>query len=437
MEHLVRDVSLAASGRRKIEWAEQQMPVLMGIRERFAREKPLKWLRVGACLHITKETAVLAETLAAGGAEVYLAASNPLSTQDDVAAALAEEGVHVYGFRGESEKEYYECIGYVVAGEPNLTMDDGADLVSTLHKLWHGVGGKEVEYVRAVAGSVDVRRLVEDVVGGSEETTTGVLRLRALAREGRLLYPIIAVNDALSKSLFDNPVGTGQSALDGVIRATNLLIAGKEVVVAGFGNVGSGIAYRARGMGARVTVVEADPIKALKAVMDGFRVEPMREAARRGDLFITATGNIDVIRREHFEVMKDGAVLANAGHFDVEISKKGLEELSVKRERISPCAERFTLKDGRRIYLLAEGRLVNLACAEGHPSEVMDMSFSLQALSAEYLVKNKGRLPKQVIRVPEEIDEMVARLKLESMGVGLEELTEEQKRYLSSWTLGT
>lgn len=437
MSYWVRDLSLAEDGRRKIEWAEQQMPVLMGIRERFSSEKPFKGVRVGACLHITKETAVLAKTLKIGGAEVYLTASNPLSTQDDVAAALVEEGIHVYGVRGETEKQYYNCVGRVVAAKPNLTMDDGADLISSIHKLWYDVGGKEVEYVREVVGGLDVRSLLEGLIGGSEETTTGVIRLRSLAEEGKLLYPVVAVNDALSKSLFDNPIGTGQSALDGVIRATNLLLAGKEVVVAGFGNVGSGIAYRARGMGARVTVVEADPIKALKAVMDGFNVEPMLEAAKHGDLFITATGDIDVIRGEHFEVMKDGVILANAGHFDVEISKRDLERLSIRRERLLPCLERFTLRDGRRIYLLAEGRLVNLACGEGHPSEVMDMSFSLQALSAEYLVKNRGKLPRDVIRVPREIDEMVAKLKLKSMNIEIEELTEKQKSYLGSWTLGT
>jgi len=437
MGYWVKDISLAREGRRKMEWAEQQMPVLVGIRERFTREKPLKGVRIGACLHITRETAVLVETLMEGGAEVYLTASNPLSTQDEVAAALAEEGVHVYGIRGEEEREYYECIGRVIAASPNLTMDDGADLVSTIHKLWHRIESREVEYVREVMGGTDVRELVKGVMGGSEETTTGVFRLRALAREGRLLYPIIAVNDASSKRLFDNPIGTGQSALDGIIRATNILLAGKEVVVAGFGNVGSGIAYRARGMGARVTIVEPNPIRALKAVMEGFNVESMRKAARHGDLFITATGNINVVRREHFELMKDGVILANAGHFDVEINKKDLEDLSIKKERVLPCVERFVLRDGRRIYLLGEGRLVNLACAEGHPSEVMDMSFSLQALSARYIVENAGKLPKDVLRVPKEIDELVARLKLETMGIEIEELTEEQKRYLSSWALGT
>ena len=434
-EFRVRDLSLAEEGRRKIEWAEQHMPVLMGIRREFEGSRPLEGVRVGACLHITKETAVLVRTLKAGGAEVYLTASNPLSTQDDVAAALAVEGIGVYGFRGEDEREYYENIGRVLAHRPNITIDDGADLVSTLHKLYHGVGGREVGYAGRFVG--DVGGVIEGVLGGSEETTTGVVRLRAMAREGKLLYPIIAVNDAKSKMLFDNPVGTGQSALDGIMRATNILLAGKVVVVAGFGNVGSGIAYRARGLGARVIVVEVDPVKALKAAMDGFEVMSMDEASRHGDIFITATGNINVIRREHLEAMKDGAILANAGHFDVEISKRDLESLSVSRERVRPCLERYVLRDGRRLYLLAEGRLVNLGCAEGHPSEVMDMSFSLQALTARYIVENRGRLPREVLDVPREIDEEVARRKLESMGLSLERLTEEQERYLRSWALGT
>ncbi len=434
-EFRVRDLSLAEEGRRKIEWAEQHMPVLMGIRREFEGSRPLEGVRVGACLHITKETAVLVRTLKAGGAEVYLTASNPLSTQDDVAAALAVEGIGVYGFRGEDEREYYENIGRVLAHRPNITIDDGADLVSTLHKLYHGVGGREVGYAGRFVD--DVGEVIEGVLGGSEETTTGVVRLRAMAREGKLLYPIIAVNDAKSKMLFDNPVGTGQSALDGIMRATNILLAGKVVVVAGFGNVGSGIAYRARGLGARVIVVEVDPVKALKAAMDGFEVMSMDEASRHGDIFITATGNINVIRREHLEAMKDGAILANAGHFDVEISKRDLESLSVSRERVRPCLERYVLRDGRRLYLLAEGRLVNLGCAEGHPSEVMDMSFSLQALTARYIVENRGRLPREVLDVPREIDEEVARRKLESMGLSLERLTEEQERYLRSWALGT
>ena len=436
-EYWIRDRSLAERGRERIAWSETQMPVLMEIRRRFSEEKPLKGIRVGACLHITTDTGVLMRALAAGGAELYLCASNPLSTQDDVAAALVEEGVHVYGFRGQTEEEYYRCLGYVIASKPMITMDDGADLISTIHKLKYAVQTRELGYLKDIVDGMDFEGLVKEIIGGSEETTTGVIRLKALAREEKLLYPVIAVNDAESKKLFDNPIGTGQSALDGIVRATNTLLAGRDAVVVGFGNVGSGIARRLRGMGARVTVVEVDPIKALRAVMDGFNVEPMSKAAEHGDLFITATGNINVIRREHFEVMRDGVILANAGHFNVEISLTDLEEISIRKERISDCIMKYVLRDGRRLYLLAEGRLVNLACAEGHPSEVMDMSFSLQALSARYLVENRGRLPRDVLRVPEEIDREVASLKLEAMGIEVERLTDEQRRYLSSWTLGT
>ena len=436
-EYWIKDSSLADRGRKRIAWSETQMPVLMEIRKRFSEEKPLKGVRIGACLHITTDTGVLMRALAAGGAELYLCASNPLSTQDDVTAALVEEGVHVYGFRGQTEEEYYRCLGYVIASEPMITMDDGADLISAIHKLRYGIRTKELDYLKDIVEGIDFEKMVDGIIGGSEETTTGVIRLKALAREGKLLYPVIAVNDAESKRLFDNPIGTGQSALDGIIRATNTLLAGRDAVVVGFGNVGSGIAHRLRGMGARVTVVEVDPIKALKAVMDGFNVEPMSKAARHGDLFITATGDINVIRREHFEVMKDGAILANAGHFNVEISIKDLEEISTRKERISDCITTYILRDGRRLYLLAEGRLVNLACAEGHPSEVMDMSFSLQALSAKYLVENRGKLPRDVLMVPAEIDREVASLKLEAMGIEIEKLTDEQRRYLSSWTLGT
>jgi len=436
-EYWIRDRSLAERGRERIAWSETQMPVLMEIRRRFSEEKPLKGIRVGACLHITTDTGVLMRALAAGGAELYLCASNPLSTQDDVAAALVEEGVHVYGFRGQSEEEYYRCLGYVIASKPMITMDDGADLISTIHKLSYGVKARELDHLKDIVDGMDFEEIVNGILGGSEETTTGVIRLRALAREGKLLYPIIAVNDAESKRLFDNPIGTGQSALDGIIRATNTLLAGRDAVVVGFGNVGSGIARRLRGMGARVTVVEVDPIKALKAVMDGFNVEPMSRAARHGDLFITATGDINVIRREHFEVMRDGAILANAGHFNVEINLRDLEEISVRKERVSDCITRYVLRDGRRLHLLAGGRLVNLACAEGHPSEVMDMSFSLQALSARYLVENRGKLPRAVLMVPVEIDREVASLKLRAMGIEIERLTDEQRKYLSSWTLGT
>lgn len=417
MGHRIKDVSLASIGEKAIEWAEAKMPVLMNVRRRFEKEKPLEGVRIGACLHVTKETAVLVRTLIAGGAEAFLCASNPLSTQDDVAAALASEGVSVYAWKGETTEEYYENLHAVLDGEPEVTMDDGADLVATLHK--------------------ERRELLSKVIGGTEETTTGVVRLKALASKGELMYPIVAVNDAKTKSLFDNPIGTGQSALDGIIRATNVLLAGKNVVIVGYGRVGSGIAERARGLGAKVTVVEADPIKALKAAMSGYLVASMNKAASYGDIFITATGNINVIRREHLEKMKDGAILANAGHFDVEISKPDLNELSAGKERISDCVDRYALKNGRKVYLLAEGRLVNLGCAEGHPSEVMDLSFSIQALSVKYILENKDRLPRGVLDVPLRIDAEVAELKLKSMGAETEKLTEEQERYLSSWELGT
>ena len=417
MEYDIADSALAPEGKLRIEWAERQMPVLRLIKERFEKEKPLEGVRIGACLHVTKETAVLVRTLIAGGAEAFLCASNPLSTQDDVAAALASEGVSVYAWKGETTEEYYENLHAVLDGEPEVTMDDGADLVATLHK--------------------ERRELLSKVIGGTEETTTGVVRLKALASKGELMYPIVAVNDAKTKSLFDNPIGTGQSALDGIIRATNVLLAGKNVVIVGYGRVGSGIAERARGLGAKVTVVEADPIKALKAAMSGYLVASMNKAASYGDIFITATGNINVIRREHLEKMKDGAILANAGHFDVEISKPDLNELSAGKERISDCVDRYALKNGRKVYLLAEGRLVNLGCAEGHPSEVMDLSFSIQALSVKYILENKDRLPRGVLDVPLRIDAEVAELKLKSMGAETEKLTEEQERYLSSWELGT
>jgi len=417
MESRVKDLSLAEEGKKIVEWAEFKMPVLAKIKERFEKEKPLKGVKIGACLHVTKETAVLTKTLIAGGAEVFLCASNPLSTQDEVAAALANEGVNVYAWRGETTNEYYENLKIVLDNEPEVTIDDGADLVATIHK--------------------ERLDLIKNIIGGTEETTTGVIRLKALAEKGELKYPIIAVNEAKSKSLFDNPIGTGQSAIDGIIRATNVLLAGKNVVVVGYGRVGSGIAERARGFGAKVTIVEVDPIKALKAAMNGYNVTSMDKASSYGDIFITATGNINVIREEHMKKMRDGAILANAGHFDVEISKPDLNKISIKKEKISNCVERFTLKNGRRIYLLAEGRLVNLGCAEGHPSEVMDLSFSIQALSIEYIVKNKGKLPCKVIDVPLDIDFEVAGLKLRSMDVELEKLTEEQKRYLSSWEIGT
>jgi len=413
----VKDLSLAENGRKTVEWAESRMPVLMKLREEFSREKPLEGWRIGACLHVTKETAVLVRTLMAGGAEVALCASNPLSTQDDVAAVLAEEGVNVYAWRGETTEEYYRCVEDVLSYRPKITVDDGADLVTTVHT-------KHREFIR-------------HIVGGTEETTTGVIRLRAMAKDGKLGYPIIAVNDAFTKYLFDNRYGTGQSTIDGILRATSVLLAGKRLVVAGYGWCGRGIALRARGMGANVTVVETSPLKALEALMDGFQVSSMAEAASQGDIFVTATGNIDVIRREHLEKMKDGVILANAGHFNVEISLKDLEELAVSKRTLRPNVEEYRLKDGRRLYLLAEGRLVNLAAAEGHPPEVMMMSFANQALSIVYLAREGGSLKPQVYRVPEEIDRRIAELALEAYNVKLEKLTGKQRKYLESWELGT
>jgi adenosylhomocysteinase len=412
----VKDLSLADRGDLLIEWASRHMPVLNYICKRFEVEKPLKGLRVGACLHVTKETAVLIKALVAGGAEVALCGSNPLSTQDEVAASLAKMGVNVYAWRGESVDEYYWCINRVIDHEPDITLDDGADLVSTLHS-------SKVEALK-------------NVRGGTEETTTGVMRLKAMARRGMLKYPIIAVNDAYTKYLFDNRYGTGQSTIDGILRATNMLLAGKKFVVCGYGWCGRGIALRARGMGANVIVTEVNPIRALEAVMDGFQVMSMNEAAIVGDIFVTATGNINVIRKEHMLKMKDGVILANSGHFNVEVNIPSLEEISTSKRTIRPNLEEYTLKDGRRIYLLAEGRLVNLAAAEGHPSEVMDMSFSNQALCVEYLAK-KTRMEPNVYAVPREIDEAVAKLKLKSMNIEIDEMTEEQKKYIESWESGT
>ena len=416
-ESRVKDPSLAGRGRLQIEWAEMHMPVVARfIRQSFSSEKPLRGVRIGAVLHVTKETAALVRTLAAGGATVRLAASNPLSTQDDVAAALAEEdGIEVCAWRGMNEEEYFSCIRWVARWEPNVVIDDGGDLHALLHE--------------------ELPEIAERVWGGTEETTTGVIRLRAMEKQGVLRYPAIAVNDAYTKMMFDNRYGTGQSTIDGILRATNILFAGKTVVVAGYGWVGRGIAMRARGMGAKVIVTEVNPIRALEAAMDGYEVMPMIEAAKRGDIFITATGDKKVIRREHMEVMKDGAILANAGHFNVEIWVPDLEALAVRKREIRPYVTEYTLRDGRRLYLLAEGRLVNLVAAEGHPSEVMDMSFSNQALAARYIVENRGKLQPRVYRVPAEIDEQVARLKLKAMGIEIDELTEEQRKYLHSWKL--
>ncbi len=436
MEHKVRDLALAPRGRHQIYWAERNMPVLMKIRSRFEREKPLAGLTIAASLHVTKETAVLARTLAAGGAKVVLIPSNPLSTQDEVAAALAEEGIGVYAWRGMNEREYYNAIGFAISHSPDLTMDDGADLTTSLHKLAHGLADRTLDYVAETAGGADLARIAGRIRGGTEETTTGVIRLRALHREGKLLYPIIAVNESYTKYLFDNRYGTGQSTWDGIMRATNALIAGKVVVVAGYGWVGRGIAARAKGLGARrVIVTEVSPIRALEALFDGFEVMPMSQAAEIGDVFITATGDIRVIDLDDILKMKDGAILANAGHFNVEVDVEGLERIARSKRTIRPYLDEYELPTGRKVYLVGEGRLANLVAAEGHPSEVMDMSFANQALAVEYLAKN--RLEIGVYKLPDELDVEVARLKLEAMGVEIDKLTEEQRKYISSWELGT
>lgn len=414
----VKDLSLAPKGRLRMEWAELEMPVLRLIRERFAREKPLQGIRLSACLHITTETANLARTLQAGGADVVLCASNPLSTQDDVAACLVVDyDIPVFAIKGEDHDTYYQHIAAALEHRPHLTMDDGADLVSTLHK--------------------ERTDLLPNVIGGTEETTTGVIRLRAMAKDGALRFPILAVNDAMTKHLFDNRYGTGQSTMDGIIRATNVLLAGKTVVVGGYGWCSRGIAMRARGLGANVIVTEVDPLRALEAVMDGYRVMPMLEAAKVGDIFITSTGDIHVLDAPHFQVMKDGAILANSGHFNVEINIPALEALSESRRKVREFVEEFRLRDGRRIYLLGEGRLINLAAAEGHPASVMDMSFANQALGAKYMVQHAKDLKPQVYTIPKEIDREIARLKLQAMGVEIDALTPEQARYLESWQEGT
>ncbi len=418
MEHDVKDLSLAEAGRARIEWADIDMPVLAQIRERFEAEKPLEGLRVSACLHVTTETANLMRTLKAGGADIVLCASNPLSTQDDVAAALvAEYGVRTYAIKGEDTETYYSHIDAAIDHKPQFTMDDGADVVGRIH----------AERPEALA----------DVIGGTEETTTGVIRLRAMAADGALKFPIMSVNDANTKHLFDNRYGTGQSTLDGVIRATNRLIAGRTVVVTGYGWCGRGIAMRADGMGGNVIICEIDPLKALEAVMDGYRVMPAVEAAALADIWLTVTGDINVIDSAMFEAMKDGAIIANSGHFNVEINIPHLREKAVSVREVRPLVEEFTLADGRKIYVLADGRLVNLSCAEGHPASVMDMSFANQALSAEYMVKNAASLEAGVYPVPADIDADIARLKLASMGVKLDVLTGEQTKYLASWNEGT
>ncbi len=418
MDYHIKDLSLADQGKNRIEWAEMDMPVLRSIKERFSSEKPLRGIRISACLHVTTETANLVLTLKEGGAEVFLTASNPLSTQDDVAAALVKHyGIPVFAIRGEDRETYYSHLKTVIEKEPHIVIDDGADLISTLHK----------EYPQ----------LAEKVMGGMEETTTGVIRLKAMAKDGVLKFPIIAVNDAYTKHMFDNRYGTGQSTIDGILRATNRLIAGSYFVVAGYGWCGKGVAQRARGLGANVIVTEVDPIKALEARMDGFLVMPMIEAAKLGDFFVTVTGNTSVIRREHFEVMKDGAIVANSGHFNVEIDLEALEEMSVSKREIRKEVEEYRLPDGRRIYILAQGRLVNLAAAEGHPASVMDMSFANQALSAEFIVRKHNELENDVYKVPDEIDREVAKLKLNAMGIKIDELSPEQVKYLASWEFGT
>jgi adenosylhomocysteinase len=414
----VKDIALADAGKRKIEWAQQQMPVLQLIRKRFIKDQPLKGLRVSACLHVTSETANLMITLRDGGADVVLCASNPLSTQDEVAASLNRDfNIPTYAIKGEDNDTYYSHLRAALEHQPQMTMDDGADLVTML-----------------LTKRTD---LVANVIAGTEETTTGVIRLRAMAKDGTLKYPVIAVNDAQTKHFFDNRYGTGQSTLDGVIRATNLLLAGLKIVIAGYGWCGRGVAMRAKGLGADVIVTEIDPVKGIEAVMDGFRVLPMADAAKEGDVFITVTGNKNVIRAEHFEHMKSGAVVCNSGHFNVEIDIPALERLSSGKREVRPLVDEYQLKDGRRICLIGEGRLVNLATAEGHPASVMDMSFANQALSAEYLVKNSKELKAQVYVVPEHLDREIARLKLESMGHKLDKLTPEQELYLTSWQEGT
>jgi len=418
VKHDIKDINLAKKGKLRIEWAEQEMPVLRSITERFRKEKPLKGFKLAACLHVTTETANLMETLKAGGAEVALCASNPLSTQDDVAASLVKfSNMSVFAIKGEDNKTYYNHINDILSAKPHMTMDDGADLVSTLHKA--------------------KKDLLGNIIGGTEETTTGVIRLRAMAEKGVLKYPIIAVNDAYTKYLFDNRYGTGQSTIDGIMRATNRLIAGSVFVVSGYGWCGKGIAMRAKGMGARVIITEGDPLRGLEATMDGFEVMPILEASKIGDIFVTATGDISVISKACFAVMKDGAILANSGHFNVEIDIDELKKMSKSRRIIRDFVEEFTLKNKRRIYILGDGRLINLAAAEGHPSSVMDMSFANQALCAEFVVKNHKKLRNEVYSVPAEIDRKIALLKLRAMGIKIDMLTAEQKNYLESWEMGT
>jgi adenosylhomocysteinase len=418
MNHHVKDINLAEKGKLRIEWAAMSMPVLNSIKERFLKEKPLKGIRLGACLHVTTETAVLAQTLKAGGAEVILCASNPLSTQDDVASSLVKnDEIATFAIKGEDNDTYYSHLRSVLDAKPQITMDDGADLVSVLHQ--------------------ERKDQIPDIIGGTEETTTGVIRLRAMAKDGVLAYPIIAVNDAMTKHFFDNRYGTGQSTLDGILRATNRLVAGSIFVVLGYGWCGRGVAMRAKGMGARVIICEIDPLKALEAVMDGFDVLKLEDAAKVGDFFCTVTGNLHVIRKEHFLNMKDGAIVCNSGHFNVELDLEGLSTVTQGRRFIRDFVEEYALVNQKRVYVLGEGRLINLASAEGHPSSVMDMSFANQALCAEYMVKNSKELKKDVYGVPVDIDKEIARLKLQSLGIYVDILTEEQDKYLHSWEMGT
>jgi adenosylhomocysteinase len=417
MKSKVKDLSLAKQGKLQIAWAESRMPVLMKIKEEFEKHKPFKGLTISCALHVTKETAVLMKTLKTGGATVALVAANPLSTQDDVAAALVEEGINVFAWAGENEEEYYWCMNQVLDFKPNVTLDDGGDLVNTIH--------------------TKRQDLIKNVFGGQEETTTGVIRLRAMAKDGALKYPMFAINDTPTKRMFDNVLGTSQSTLDGIMRATSVLFAGKTFVVVGYGYCGSGLADRAKGMRSNVIVCEVDPVKALKAAMDGYRVMKLKDAAKLGDIFVTITGDKNVLRKEHIEIMKDGAIIANTGHFNVEISVSDLESLSMSKREIRKNTEEYTLKNGKKIYLLGQGRIINLVAAEGHPSEIMDMSFADHALCCEYLVRNYRKLKPNVYDVPKEIDDRVATLKLESLGIETDKLTPEQKRYLSDWKEGT
>ena len=414
----IKDIGLAEKGRLRIEWANNSMPVLSLIRDRFIKEKPLKGVKIAACLHVTTETANLMVTLKAGGADTLLCASNPLSTQDDVAASLVKHHkIPTFSIKGESNKIYYDHIKVALDMKPNITMDDGADLVSTIHK--------------------ERKDLIKHIFGGTEETTTGVIRLKALEQKFLLAFPIVAVNDAYTKHFFDNRYGAGQSTVDGILRATNILLAGSNFVVCGYGWCGRGVATRARGMGANVIICEVDPLKALEAIMDGFSVMPLKEASRKGDVFVTLTGDINVIRVEHFKIMKDGAIVCNSGHFNVEIDLESLAKIAKKRRKVREFVEEFTLRNGRKINVLGEGRLINLAAAEGHPASVMDMSFANQALSAEFLTKNRVGLEKKVYKVPDDIDNNIAKLKLEALNINIDKLTKEQKEYLSSWEMGT